>query len=385
MDDSLNDFIEELDFVNNYSSALTFEDFYIAGIVRLRTHEKLEKIFNYLLTLKQAEKEGKLKGHKKAYALFRIYQGNFDAIEQLTFIKAQPIEDEISEILTSELIRSDKTDEEDPLKNSVNFDISVENSVTFEDLSNSNLKDSNIENLLKRKHDEENRKKSEMLAYELQKKFDQEYEDVKFKAENHIKCIICNDSINNEEFRSLEKCNHFGHKLCLDEFFDHQTNKKKFPIICPYPNCKEEISINDLRSHLSEEQVKAFEEYSFYKYMESSADGLSVCPNSECNYVFQWNQNYTKFSCPKCKKTYCLACKEDYHHNKTCEMLRNGNKAKIKVQNLQFKQCPICKVWVEKTLDSNELKCNACTSVFCFKCGSVIDMCICKNGVFLYY
>ena len=41
------------------------------------------------------------------------------------------------------------------------------------------------------------------------------------------------------------------------------------------------------------------------------------CPNTNCNYAFELD-NSNHFRCEECRKHYCLSCKTEYHHGKSC-------------------------------------------------------------------
>jgi E3 ubiquitin-protein ligase RNF144 len=46
------------------------------------------------------------------------------------------------------------------------------------------------------------------------------------------------------------------------------------------------------------------------------------------------------------------------------------------VKGAKFKQCPFCKVWVEKSDGCDHMKCR-CGMEFCYECGGVYKECEC--------
>ncbi len=70
--------------------------------------------------------------------------------------------------------------------------------------------------------------------------------------------------------------------------------------------------------------MEEYHEFSFKAYIDKNAAEISWCPTINCKYVFILDdKNFefvdTKdFTCPVCKKRYCLNCKVDYHNGQTC-------------------------------------------------------------------
>jgi len=50
------------------------------------------------------------------------------------------------------------------------------------------------------------------------------------------------------------------------------------------------------------------------------------------------------------------------------------------MQVMQYKKCPFCKFWVEKTVGCNHMTCR-CGKMFCYKCGGNYTNCKC-NGFY---
>jgi len=87
------------------------------------------------------------------------------------------------------------------------------------------------------------------------------------------------------------------------------------------------------------------------------------------------------FNCPECTKHYCIRCKVIYHENQTCEEYQIGadpdkNEAAFEelVKGKEFKQCPHCTAWVEKSEGCMHMTCR-CGKEFCYRCGGVYLEC----------
>ena len=137
-----------------------------------------------------------------------------------------------------------------------------------------------------------------------------------------MECQICIMSLIEEDFWGLE-CGHCFHKECLQGYFKNAITERKFPIKCPEQNCKEEVLYQDLAEILSPEDLDKFNSYTFSNYVDANTDQLSWCPTADCKYVFVLedvnNENNKDFTCPICKKRYCLTCKVDFHEGMSCK------------------------------------------------------------------
>ena len=220
--------------------------------------------------------------------------------------------------------------------------------------------------------------KSEELARRLQAEFDSGADS----SSAAPSCEICLNSIGESDLLPLDTCGHLFHPECIQQHLELSITESKFPIICPYRGCGEEVSILDIKERLSEEMVQKFEEFSFKHFVGLNRSDLFCCPTPDCKYVFQFACE-EDFTCPVCAKHYCLRCQVEYHDGMTCEQYRKVNahlaeddQFLLMAQGARFKQCPNCKFWVEKTEGCDHMVCR-CHFEFCYQCGGVYGQCEC--------
>jgi len=221
--------------------------------------------------------------------------------------------------------------------------------------------------------------KSEELARQLQAEFDSGGEP---SAETGPTCQICLVAIGESDLLPLDACGHLFHPPCILQHLELCITESKFPIMCPYRGCGQEISILDIKERLSEEMAEKFEEFSFKHFVGLNKSDLFCCPTPDCKYVFQFACE-EEFTCPVCQKHYCLRCQVDFHEGMTCEQYRKVNSHLVEddqfllmAQGSRFKQCPNCKFWVEKTEGCDHMVCR-CQFEFCYNCGGVYNSCEC--------
>ena len=114
----------------------------------------------------------------------------------------------------------------------------------------------------------------------------------------------------------------------------------------------------------------------------------SWCPTPDCKYAFIYDpENDSKeFNCPRCSKHYCLKCRVEWHTDLSCEEYEESKDPsdedksfKSYARGAKFKQCPKCKVWVEKSEGCDHMKCR-CGSEFCYACGGKYKECACYKS-----
>jgi ariadne-1 len=224
--------------------------------------------------------------------------------------------------------------------------------------------------------------KSEELARQLQAEFDSGVDPSSVEA--GPTCQICLSAIGEGDLLPLDACGHLFHPPCILQHIELCITESKFPIMCPYRACGQEVSILDIKERLSEEMVDKFEEFSFKHFVGMNKSDLFCCPTPDCKYVFQFECE-EEFTCPVCQKHYCLRCQVEFHDGMTCEQYRKVNshlaeddQFMLMAQGARFKQCPNCKFWVEKTEGCDHMVCR-CHFEFCYQCGGVYGSCECMQ------
>ena len=192
------------------------------------------------------------------------------------------------------------------------------------------------------------------------------------------KCEICLEEF--DEYGPLNyelKCGCIIHNICFDNYIKNSVLNNNIPIKCP--NCKKEVHPNfiydSLRNSKNKKLVKKYEKFSMNNYLMNHKDSYSCCPTPGCEYMFCFEGGENHFICPLCNNEYCLFCKNEWHKGMTCQEYKDSKdenkldeKFKEFAQGQNYKICPKCKFWVEKTEGCNHMKCR-CGADFCYKCG----------------
>ena len=202
-------------------------------------------------------------------------------------------------------------------------------------------------------------------------------------------CIFCiEDFVQNPIINPLLECGKFIHGECFINYIDKELNNNHFPIRCPFctENNRHEINYKIVMDCLlinnKDNLAIKLENISLNYLAQNNPDEISFCPTAGCDYMCFYDKNEYHLECPLCQKSYCLKCKTEWHENITCE----ENQLSIKgiknqeseiifeeyVKGCNFKKCPKCKRWVEKTEGCDHIIC-LCGTHFCYSCGEIRD------------
>lgn len=113
------------------------------------------------------------------------------------------------------------------------------------------------------------------------------------------------------------------------------------------------------------------------------------CPANNCQEIFHFPRQQTTgyFTCSTTHKKLCCQCLGDYHPMfKSCEEYRqsrdptsNEVMARKVIDEQGWKQCPKCRIFVEKNKGCDHIACR-CGHHFCYKCLGSHPNCKCKRG-----
>lgn len=209
------------------------------------------------------------------------------------------------------------------------------------------------------------------------------------KKESHVDtydenlCPICFDNSISDQYFALE-CKHKICKSCVQNYFKINIIEGKVSNLkCLYGGCV---------SKYPHEVVKKFTDTNYwelYKKYVQNQEKLKIllnnpniihCPFPDCDELIELNNLQMGFLLPQhfvsCQEEhrFCLRCRglEESHDNKTCENINEKLLNEIqeinKKDNYNYKQCPMCKIIIEKIEGCNHMKCSNCDHEFCWLC-----------------
>lgn len=246
---------------------------------------------------------------------------------------------------------------------------------------------------------------------------DEDYDDVQVVDQDHalfgvaevahkrrrrvFDCAICLEPIMFSDGISLEVCNHWFCKECLQHYIGSKLHDKSHTMKCPEPSCRSSMTVLDVRrATLLLGNIMAWNKYQellTVKFLDhaivDTAQHFRRCPGNRCNYVFDYTPSSTGqlFLCPSCDQGFCLNCQVvggnvGPAHDETCEfVLREIEASKEKKRKLEewktlnsqadekfnelirkeqakglTKPCPNCRVAITKNQGCNHMHCTQC-------------------------
>ena len=195
-----------------------------------------------------------------------------------------------------------------------------------------------------------------------------------------FECPICCEQFDINEVKSLN-CGHKFNKQCIKQYLDNKILEIKIDstdLICPM-GCKGEIELPTIESVLSPE---IFDKLTFLMLKSLDREGVAgervkFCPKD--NIPMFIPPDAEVFQCTVCNTQICPKCDREPHPGETCEQY--WSKVAVKadadamqlIRDNQFKQCPNCRMYIEKSRGCDHMVCRSpiCKGKyeFCYKCG----------------
>jgi len=177
-------------------------------------------------------------------------------------------------------------------------------------------------------------------------------------------CDICLEKYNIlDPKNAFLDCGCVIHLNCFQEYLETLISNRTITILCPNSICKTPINPKIIRKSIESNQnlLTKYEKWDLEDYASKNFQDISCCPSPDCNYMYFYiHNNDTKFSCPICYEDYCLKCQVNYHDGETCneyyfrthrKQIENENQYKFfdTIHRFNYKKCPTCRYFVEKT------------------------------------
>ncbi|KFM74245.1 hypothetical protein X975_00157, partial [Stegodyphus mimosarum] len=185
-------------------------------------------------------------------------------------------------------------------------------------------------------------------------------------------CPVCACPALNLPFR-LEYCGHLYCHECITVLVE----QAQFPIQCCAENCDKDIILDDINKILGDDQerINLLVEKAMKNYLEQHQLEVMYCPVPDCSMFFYKEEIHdTKLNCPLCQNDICVKCEVVFHQGYTCDMYQGSKNDpdysfKIWQQTVsECKQCPRCKMAIERTAGCDHMTCRKCQAHFCWVC-----------------
>uniref|UniRef100_K3ZRU4 RBR-type E3 ubiquitin transferase n=1 Tax=Setaria italica TaxID=4555 RepID=K3ZRU4_SETIT len=209
-------------------------------------------------------------------------------------------------------------------------------------------------------------------------------------------CGICLETLPIFDLFHGMPCPHKFCARCMDTYIEGRTRAGEVPIPCPDPACKEEGNGGGV---LHPEDCKKSIDFAVFCSWSDQLTENAIppslriyCPNRECRIMLEstcTNKTPSKASCPACNSIMCKACglywSIDSSDQHDCAEGAEAMLVKKLASERKWKQCPRCRMLVEKNMGCDVMTCR-CHTVFCYDCGRSMmplqdgaELCRCRN------
>uniref|UniRef100_A0ACD5Y523 Uncharacterized protein n=2 Tax=Avena sativa TaxID=4498 RepID=A0ACD5Y523_AVESA len=198
-------------------------------------------------------------------------------------------------------------------------------------------------------------------------------------------CGICIETLPVFDLFHGLPCNHKFCASCMTTYVEGRIRSSELPIPCPDPACGRGEEGGG-RGVLHPEMCKKAIDYAAFgdwgaRLTESALppDRRAYCPNRQCGVLLETSGEVEpiRAPCPACGHALCATCGMEWNSDGAglgahdCTKGPDAALVRQLAHDRQWKQCPSCKMFVERIDGCNRMTCR-CRFVFCYRCGNAM-------------
>lgn len=167
-------------------------------------------------------------------------------------------------------------------------------------------------------------------------------------------------------------CGHSWCKSCLEGYLQAVVDTRVFPVAClgDEGRCGTPVPIHVAKEILPMEKFREVTRASFLSYVHSRPSEFFYCPTPDCPQVYRSAPPGIVLQCPSCLIRICGNCHIESHEGTTCAQ-RDAKDRRLFQQwssNRDVKNCPGCKIPIERISGCNHVTCTNCKTHICWVC-----------------
>ncbi|KAL5542618.1 hypothetical protein UlMin_010328 [Ulmus minor] len=216
----------------------------------------------------------------------------------------------------------------------------------------------------------------------LPENYDQEEEE--FGGSSQIFCEICAERKETDQIFNNDRCRHTYCSDCIGKHVATRLQESLNVVSCPGLDCKgvHVLELEACQSFLPKEVIERWND-ALCEALLLSCERF-YCPFRDCSAVLFSEKDgedseevIMESECPICHRLFCAQCLVPWHPGVGCEEFQRLNEDErgrddLMVRELakekNWKRCPRCKYYVEKTEGCLHITCRCCFQ-FCYACG----------------
>ena len=186
------------------------------------------------------------------------------------------------------------------------------------------------------------------------------------RRSNIVECPVCFNQVTTP---ITLPCGHSWCRACLNNYLTSSIDNKYFPLTClgNEAKCTELIPLNLARDILTVSKFDAVVNAAFTSYVQSRPDEFHYCPSPDCPQIYRTATRDTVLQCPSCLLRICPNCHVEAHDGFACP--ESGDSLfREWMKNHDVKNCPGCKIPIERAEGCNHMTCTQCQTHICWVC-----------------
>jgi len=167
-------------------------------------------------------------------------------------------------------------------------------------------------------------------------------------------------------------CGHSWCRSCLQRYLKVAIRRDtSFPLVCHGVDkkCGEPIPLFVARTILSVTDFEAILGAALSAHVQMHPEEYHYCPTPDCQQIYRSTPAGIFMQCPECLVQICTHCHSDAHESLTCSEVHEGDQLFDDwVSKNDVKQCPCCRMAIEKMEGCNHMTCSMCKTHICWVC-----------------
>lgn len=169
-----------------------------------------------------------------------------------------------------------------------------------------------------------------------------------------------------------------GHVYCSDCFGNQcaaANSESSIPIRCQGDACAcQHIFTNEeLKSALPSTLYETVLQTSLSIFIRTKPEKFQYCCTPDCDHVYRTSATGLVVTCASCLALVCTSCQVVAHDGLSCaqyQRIANAGSAEFMAWKRanNVKDCPKCKMPIEKTMGCNHMECMVCRAHICWVC-----------------
>eukprot|EP01138_Halocafeteria_seosinensis_P014298 gb/GECG01014598.1/.p1 GENE.gb/GECG01014598.1/~~gb/GECG01014598.1/.p1 ORF type:complete len:1595 (+),score=237.98 gb/GECG01014598.1/:1-4785(+) len=198
------------------------------------------------------------------------------------------------------------------------------------------------------------------------------------QEEEEIECMTCLDDLPPSKVHHAG-CRHYMCENCWKDYLKTCVQEYGSSVVfksqCPTEGCNTKVPEDLWKRFAASEDLHEYEKWLIRQFVNASPD-IVLCPSSHCRRPVKYTGKKNDITCPFCGQFFCARCEGDAHSPSTCQEVELWHEEKRLFTDeateryvmRNFKRCPQCHTYIERTQGCNHMKCTNCNFEYCYMC-----------------